>query len=135
MNPDSENASDLALAASLKAIEAAGITPADIDLIIVATTTADMVFPSTACLLQAKLGVGNGPAFDMQAVCSGFVYATATADQRALALNRAIRCYGPSGYNSCGGVEVPVEQRRAWFQRLKRDYPNSRWAQSLRYYW
>ncbi|HEX9932330.1 MAG TPA: hypothetical protein VGB08_05760 [Allosphingosinicella sp.] len=59
----------------------------------------------------------------------------ATPDQRALALNRAIRCYGPSGYNSCGGVDVPVEQRRAWFQRLKRDYPSSRWAQTLRYYW
>ena len=59
----------------------------------------------------------------------------ATPDQRAFALNRAIRCYGPSGYNSCGGVDVGVEQRRAWFQRLKRDYPNSRWAQTLRYYW
>ena len=59
----------------------------------------------------------------------------ATPDQRAFALNRAIRCYGPSGYNSCGGVEVDVAQRRAWFQRLKRDFPNSRWAQSLRYYW
>ncbi|HEX8644657.1 MAG TPA: hypothetical protein VF702_12175 [Allosphingosinicella sp.] len=59
----------------------------------------------------------------------------ATPDQRAFALNRAIRCYGPSGYNSCGGVEVDVAQRRAWFQRLKQDYPNSRWAQSLRYYW
>jgi 3-oxoacyl-[acyl-carrier-protein] synthase-3 len=78
---DTENTSDLALAASRKAIEAAGITPEDIDLIIVATTTADMVFPSTACLLQAKLGVSNGPAFDMQAVCSGFVYGLATADQ------------------------------------------------------
>ena len=76
-----ENASDLALAASLKAIEAAGITAQEIDLIIVATTTADMVFPSVACLLQAKLGVSNCPAFDMQAVCSGFVYALSTADQ------------------------------------------------------
>ncbi|HEX8654303.1 MAG TPA: hypothetical protein VF693_03660 [Allosphingosinicella sp.] len=61
--------------------------------------------------------------------------AAATPDQRAFALNRAIRCYGPSGYNSCGGVEVGIEQRRAWFERLKRDYPNSRWAQTLRYYW
>jgi hypothetical protein len=59
----------------------------------------------------------------------------ATPDQRAFALNRAIRCYGPGGYNSCGGVDVGVEQRRAWFQRLKRQYPNSRWAQTLRYYW
>jgi hypothetical protein len=61
--------------------------------------------------------------------------AAATPEQRALALNRAIRCYGPSGSNSCGGVEVGIEQRRAWFQRLKRDYPNSPWAQTLRYYW
>jgi 3-oxoacyl-[acyl-carrier-protein] synthase III len=78
---DTENASDLALNASRKAIEAAGITADQIDLVIVATTTADMVFPSTACLLQAKLGIKNCPAFDLQAVCSGFVYALATADQ------------------------------------------------------
>ena len=78
---EQENSSDLALAASRKALDAAGLTPADIDLIIVATTTADMVFPSTACLLQAKLGIKDCPAFDMQAVCSGFVYALATADQ------------------------------------------------------
>jgi len=78
---DSENTSDLALNASRKAIEAAGLAAQDIDLVIVATTTADMVFPSTACLLQAKLGIRNCPAFDMQAVCSGFVYALATADQ------------------------------------------------------
>jgi 3-oxoacyl-[acyl-carrier-protein] synthase-3 len=77
---DHENTSDLALAASRKAIDAAGITPADIDLIVVATTTADMIFPSTACLLQAKLGISQCPAFDMQAVCSGFVYALSTAD-------------------------------------------------------
>ena len=78
---EQENTSDLALAASRRALDAAGLTPADIDLIIVATTTSDMVFPSTACILQAKLGIKNCPAFDMQAVCSGFVYALATADQ------------------------------------------------------
>jgi 3-oxoacyl-[acyl-carrier-protein] synthase-3 len=78
---ENENASDLALVASRRALDAAGITPQDIDLIIVATTTPDMVFPSTACLLQAKLGIANCPAFDMQAVCSGFVYALSTADQ------------------------------------------------------
>jgi hypothetical protein len=61
--------------------------------------------------------------------------AAATPDQRAFALNRAIRCYAPGGANSCGGTEVPVAQRRAWFERLKRDYPGSRWAQTLRYYW
>jgi 3-oxoacyl-[acyl-carrier-protein] synthase-3 len=73
--------SDLALAASQRAIEAAGIDPQSIDLIIVATSTPDFVFPSTACLLQNKLGITNGSAaFDVQAVCSGFVYALATAD-------------------------------------------------------
>jgi hypothetical protein len=59
----------------------------------------------------------------------------ALPDQRAWALNRAIRCYGPSGYNSCGGVEVGEQQRGAWFQRLKRDHAGSRWAQTLKYYW
>src|SRR5262249_60999579 len=54
---------------------------ADIDLIVVATTTPDMVFPGTACILHSKLGIRNCPAFDVQAVCSGFVYALATADQ------------------------------------------------------
>ena len=78
---DDQNASDLALAASRKAIEAAGIPLQDIGLIIVATTTPDMIFPSTACLLQAKLGVRGCPAFDVQAVCSGFVYGLATANQ------------------------------------------------------
>ncbi|MEO8137466.1 MAG: beta-ketoacyl-ACP synthase III [Betaproteobacteria bacterium] len=78
---DAESTSDLALPASLRAIGAAGLQPADIDLIIVATTTPDMVFPSTACLLQAKLGIAGTPAFDVQAVCSGFVYALCIADQ------------------------------------------------------
>ena len=77
---DSENSSDLALAASRRAIEAAGIRPQDIGLIVVATTTPDMVFPSTACILQAKLVIRSTPAFDVQAVCSGFVYGLATAD-------------------------------------------------------
>ena len=78
---DSQMTSDLALPASLAAIAAAGLTPRDIDLIIVATTTPDMIFPSTACLLQAKLGIAGGPAFDVQAVCSGFVYGISIADQ------------------------------------------------------
>jgi 3-oxoacyl-[acyl-carrier-protein] synthase-3 len=77
---DDERTSDLALQASRRAIEAAGIAPRDIGLIIVATTTPDMIFPSTACILQAKLGIKNCPAFDVQAVCSGFIYALATAD-------------------------------------------------------
>jgi len=78
---DAEQTSDLALAASRRALETAGIDAKDLDLVVVATTTPDMVFPSTACILQAKLGTRNCPAFDMQAVCSGFVYGLATADQ------------------------------------------------------
>jgi len=77
--PD-EQTSDLALAASREALAAAGIAPADLGLIVVATTTPDMIFPSTACILQAKLGARGAPAFDVQAVCSGFVYALAMAD-------------------------------------------------------
>ena len=77
---DNEFTSDLALQAAYKAIESAGIKADDIDLIIVATTTPDKIFPSTACILQRKLGVAGCPAFDVQAVCSGFVYALATAD-------------------------------------------------------
>lgn len=73
-------ASDLAFYACQNAMQAAGVTSKDIDLIIVATTTPDMIFPSTACILQNKLGIENCPAFDVQAVCSGFVYALATAD-------------------------------------------------------
>ena len=72
--------SDMALEAAKKAIEAAKIDIQAIDLIVLATTTPDRTFPSTACLLQQKLGIINCPAFDLQAVCSGFVYALATAD-------------------------------------------------------
>ena len=78
---EKQSASDLALEASRKAIEAAGIDAKDIDLIVLATSTPDQVFPSTACLLQAKLGIRGCPAFDLQAVCGGFVYALSVADQ------------------------------------------------------
>ncbi len=78
--PD-ETTSDLAQHAARGALTAAGLAPTDVDLIIVATTTPDIVFPSTACILQAKLGARGGAAFDVQAVCSGFVYALAIADQ------------------------------------------------------
>ena len=74
------NASDLAVGAARNAIEAAGLQPSDIDLIILATSTPDMVFPSTACIVQSKLGIVGCPAFDVQAVCSGFVYALTMAD-------------------------------------------------------
>ena len=90
--------SDLALKASEQAIAAAGIDKHEIDLIIVATSTPDMIFPGTACIVQDKLGIKNGAAFDVQAVCAGFVYALATAD-------KFIR----SGTNKCAlviGAEV-----------------------------
>jgi len=77
---EGERTSDLALEASRRAIEAAGISADEIDLIIVATTTPDQVFPSTACILQDKLGTKSGAAFDVQAVCAGFIYALTTAD-------------------------------------------------------
>ena len=74
------SSSDLALQACQQALAAAGRTAQEIDLIIVATSTPDMVFPSTACILQAKLGGSGGAAFDLQAVCAGFVYALSVAD-------------------------------------------------------
>ena len=77
---EAQTSSDLALEASRRALEAAGVEASDLDLIVVATSTPDFIFPSTACLLQAKLGVKGSAAFDIQAVCSGFVYGLATAD-------------------------------------------------------
>ena len=77
---DSVFSSDLGLEAARSALAAAGRTAQDVDLIIVATSTPDMVFPSTACILQNKLGANGGAAFDVQAVCSGFVYALTVAD-------------------------------------------------------
>ena len=90
--------SDMALDAARHALEAAGLEASDIDLIIVVTSTPDMVFPSTACILQNKLGAAGCPAFDVQAVCSGFVYALTVADamiragtaQRALVVGSEI---------------------------------------------
>ena len=77
---DDEKTSDLAAAAGRRALEAAGLQPQDIDLIIVATATPDMQFPSTATIVQQKLGISGCPAFDLQAVCAGFIYAITTAD-------------------------------------------------------
>jgi 3-oxoacyl-[acyl-carrier-protein] synthase III len=76
----SEFTSDLALEAAINAIASAGVAAGDIDLIIVATTTPDKIFPSVATMLQRKLDIAGCPAFDIQAVCSGFIYALATAD-------------------------------------------------------
>jgi len=87
---DGVNASDLALHAARHALEAAGRRADELDLIIVATSTPDMVFPSTATILQRKLGVNGCAAFDLQAVCSGFVYALSVADSMVRA--GAARC-------------------------------------------
>ncbi|MDD2948682.1 MAG: ketoacyl-ACP synthase III [Rugosibacter sp.] len=77
-----ENSSELALKASQRALAAAGKNANDVDLLIVATSTPDYIFPSTAALLQKKLGITNGaPAFDVQAVCSGFIYAMSVAEK------------------------------------------------------
>ncbi len=78
---DNETTCDLSEQAARRAIDAAGIAPADIDLIIVATTTPDVIFPSTACLLQERLDIHGCPAFDVQAVCTGFIYALDIADK------------------------------------------------------
>ncbi len=78
---DGQYTSDLATEAARRALADAGLTPADIDLIIVATTTPDLTFPATAAIVQAKLGVERGAAFDIQAVCTGFVYALSTAEK------------------------------------------------------
>jgi len=80
MVADDQPVSDLAFRAAQQALERAGKTAADVDLIIVATTTADMTFPATATIVQRKLGAPVGIAFDVQAVCSGFVYALSVAD-------------------------------------------------------
>lgn len=76
-----ETTVDLAEQAARQAIEAAGLSPRDIDLIVFATSTPDKIFPSSACILQARLDIHGCPAFDIQAVCSGFVYALSVADK------------------------------------------------------
>ena len=78
---EGETTCDLAEAAARNALESAGVAASDIDLVIVATTTADKIFPSTACLLQKRLGIHGPAAFDIQAVCSGFIYAITVADK------------------------------------------------------
>lgn len=78
---ENETTCDLAEHAARKAIESAGISPDQIDLIIIGTTTPDVIFPSTACLLQHRLGARGCPAFDVQAVCTGFIYALDIADK------------------------------------------------------
>jgi len=78
---DDETTSDLAYHASTAAMDAAGVAPHEIDMIVVGTCTPDLVFPNVACLLQERLGIGGGPAFSVEAACSGFMYAFSVADQ------------------------------------------------------
>jgi 3-oxoacyl-[acyl-carrier-protein] synthase-3 len=78
---EGETTGDLAFHAATRALEAAGLSAADVELIVVGTTTPDLVFPSTACLIQHRLGANGCPAFDVNAACSGFVYALSVADQ------------------------------------------------------
>jgi 3-oxoacyl-[acyl-carrier-protein] synthase-3 len=80
MAAEGETTCDMAEQAARAAMQSAGVSHSEIDLIIVATTTPDLIFPSTACLLQERLGIHGSPAFDVQAVCTGFVYALAVAD-------------------------------------------------------
>ena len=88
---EGETASDMAFVAATRALDAAGIGAGDLDLILVATTTPDKIFPSTACLVQRRLDVDTIPAFDVQAACSGFVYALDVAD-RYIKTGGASRC-------------------------------------------
>jgi 3-oxoacyl-[acyl-carrier-protein] synthase III len=114
--------SDLALIASQRAIEAADIDPQSIDLIIVATSTPDFVFPSSACLLQNKLGIkNNGAAFDVQAVCSGFAYALSVADNLIRSgQHRTALVVGAETFSSLGHPlhAGPREWRRHCRQRV-----------------
>ena len=89
---ESESTCDLAERSARIALDSAGIEPASLDLIVVGTTTPDRIYPSTACRLQARLGAGECPAFDVQAVCTGFVYALGVAEKffRAGAAGRAL---------------------------------------------
>ena len=111
---DDEACSDLALHASRNALTAAGIGADDIGLIIVATTTPDMIFPSTACILQSKLGATHCAAFDLQAVCSGFVYALATADNFILPMlvNQiaGTRMKPVTGYQGQNEINIAAER-------------------------
>ena len=103
--------SDLAKEAALKAIAQAGLTPHDIDFIVVGTTTPDMMFPSTACLLQNKIGADRAWGFDLGAACSGFTYALTTAAHMVAAGTHRTRW--PSAPMSCRASSTTPIARRA----------------------
>ena len=92
------------------------------------------VNPTKPMATQRDLALAYSPG--VAAACEAIIAdpAAAPAD-KAYALYRAVNCYGPSGNNSCGGVEVPPAQRKAWFLRLKKDYPTTSWARDQRYFW
>lgn len=98
------------------------------------------IFPFDTPLTPGELG-GTPSLFPGKPMPRQAIYQSvmsdraATPDEQAYALYRAVRCYAPAGSNDCGGAEVPVAQRRAWYNRLKAQFPRSRWAQSLKFYW
>ena len=102
---EGELTSDLAMRAAQAALKDADLTPADIDLIVVATTTPDLTFPATAAIVQAKLGMGESAAFDIQAVCTGFIYALSTAEKFLLSLSSARK---PFRASSTGRIAQPA---------------------------
>jgi hypothetical protein len=84
----------------------------------------------------SRNGFPGKPAERMDIYRAVIASKAASADDKAFALNRAVRCFAPSGSSSCGGDDdIPVSQRKAWFNQLKHDYPQSAWAQDLKYYW
>jgi hypothetical protein len=92
--------------------------------------------PEDGCYeLNPRLAVGKRAMTRAQIYRTVMDSAAASDDDKAFALNRAIRCYQPSGHNDCGGEDVPKATRKAWFQRLKSRYPASAWAKELKYYW
>ena len=115
---DGETTADLAVQACTRAMEAAGVGAADIDLIVLATATPDDTFPATATIVQDRLGIRQGAAFDIQAVCSGFLYGLATADnflkagqfRRALVVPRPSRASwtGPTAAPACCSAMAPA---------------------------
>ena len=115
--PD-EEASDMALVASREALSAAGLTASDLDLIVVATITPDMIFPSTAALLQAKLGARHVGAFDLSAACTGFIYGMALADAMVSKAQRDM--FSLSAPKRCRVYSIGVTAQRVFSSVMAR---------------
>lgn len=114
---DNQTTCDLAEQASRRALEAAGRRPDEVDLIIVATTTPDRIFPSTACLLQQRLDIHGCAAFDVQAVCTGFVYALGVADK--FIRTGSAKCALVVGAETLSLVSTMRRKSWAWTSRLR----------------